>query len=640
MADMQRLRRWMRSSAGLSLILLYCLGCAAGPAGTGSKAEAPETMLQKEASKPTSPAGLRVHTDRILSVTVQEGTKDIIVRMTGNAPFQDYQFRRLQDDRFSLELSDVHSKADLPALPPPSDQLKLSFEDEKAPNQGVQLLGTLNKPLDHYILDTAGNDLVLALYPSRQSRSLPVETTPPPPPSKKEKPRGTPAQAQSSPAPQPTAGVRGVVSEPREVLDAEETTGAAMLKKRYAGKPISLDLLDADLRNVLRLLADVTGTNIVIEPDVSGRVTLKVEHVPWDQVLDMVLAMNGLGKEQVGNVVRIAKQTKLQAEYTQQADEIKAKQALFEAAKDLGEITTAYLTVNYAAPADIAAKITEIKSDKGKISIDERTSLILYSDYPVRLENAKKLIARLDKATSQVLIEARIVQLSTLATRDLGIRWDLNSSNTNPAADFHVTHPVAGDLFHFNYGQVIGKALWTIDLTLSALETASKGKVLSSPRVLTVNNVKAIISQGTQIPYLSASQAVPGGTAQGDIATTEFRSAVLELQVTPHITPDRKVRMEIQAKQDRPSGGTVQGQPILDTRSITTELLVEDGNTVVIGGVIEDNEAISSGGTPGLNKIPLLGWLFKDNTIRKEKTEMLIFICPRIVDATTLTHGG
>lgn len=415
------------------------------------------------------------------------------------------------------------------------------------------------------------------------------------------------------------------------------------MRKAYTGKPISLDLLDADLRNVLRLLSDVTGMNIVIEPDVSGKVTLKVEHVPWDQVLDMVLAMNDLGKEQVGNVIRIARQSKLKAEWTQQTEEIKAKQELLEAAKDTGEITTVYFTVNYAQPAEIAAKIGEVKSDKGKVSIDERTSLIIYSDYPSRLQAARSLLSRLDKATSQVLIEARIVRLSTTATNSLGIRWSFNyesqKGNDQYNSSFQVNHPVpGGDLFRFNYGNLVAP-LRKLDMELSALELASQGKVLSAPKILTVNNVKAVITQGTQIPYISANQASPVGS-QGQTATTEFRSAVLELQVTPHITPDRKVRLEINAKQEKPSGQVVQSQPVLDTRSIATELLVDDGNTVVIGGVIEDDESLSMTGTPGLSRIPLLGWLFKKNEVSRNKSEMLIFISPRIIDGATYTYGG
>ena len=214
---------------------------------------------------------------------------------------------------------------------------------------------------------------------------------------------------------------------PTQASLAEGIGTPAAARKQYTGKTVSLDLMDADLRNVLRLLSDLTGTNIVIEPDVTGKVTLKVEQVPWDQVLDMVLSMNDLGKEQVGNVIRIAKQAKLRQEYLQQAEAIKAKQSLAETTRDLGELSTVYFPVNFGKPAEIAAKITDGKSERGKVSVDERTSLIIYTDYPARVANARQLLARLDRPTPQVLIEARIVTLNSETKRQLGVNLSFSS---------------------------------------------------------------------------------------------------------------------------------------------------------------------------------------------------------------------
>lgn len=409
------------------------------------------------------------------------------------------------------------------------------------------------------------------------------------------------------------------------------------LKKQYTGKPISLDLMDADLRNVLRLLSDITGSNIVIEPDVSGRVTLKVEQVPWDQVLDMVLAMNGLGKEQVGNVIRIARQDKLKQEWGRQAEEIRAKQELLEVAKDVGELSTVYLTVNYAQPAEIAAKITENKSERGKVSIDERTSLIIYSDYPARIESARQMLARLDKATSQVLIEARIVTLNSDTSRTLGARLGLRSTtppNRAEVQDFQL-NALSSVVADVAIAQVVGKSLLALDLELAALETANELRIMAAPRVLTMNNVKATISQGTQIPYLAPTTQV------STVLTTEFKDAVLELSVIPHITPDRKVRLEIEAKQDEPSTTVIVGQvPGIDTRKISTELLVDDGNIVVIGGVIRNTNSQVVTRTPGLSNVPLFGWMFRSKDVRILKQELLIFISPKIVEASSPAKGA
>ena len=193
------------------------------------------------------------------------------------------------------------------------------------------------------------------------------------------------------------------------------------MTKNYTGKPISLDLQEAEIKNVLRLLADVSGTNIAVEPDVEGRVTLKVNRVPWDQVLDMILAMNNLGKDQFRGVIRIARQEKLKKELYEKEAEIRARQQVLESSREVGELGTHYLQVNYAKASDIANKI--VMSNKGRLTIDERTNMILYTDYPSWIQSARDLLTRLDLATPQVLIEARIVQLDTNAVKDLGIDW-------------------------------------------------------------------------------------------------------------------------------------------------------------------------------------------------------------------------
>ncbi|MEM5787577.1 MAG: type IV pilus secretin PilQ, partial [Syntrophobacteraceae bacterium] len=402
-------------------------------------------------------------------------------------------------------------------------------------------------------------------------------------------------------------------------------------RKQYTGKPISLDLLDADLRNVLRLIADLTGMNIVIEPDVAGKVTLKVEQVPWDQVLDMVLSMNDLGKEQVGNVVRIARQAKLRQEWMQQTEAIRARQELAETTKDLGELSTVYLSVSFAKPAEIAVKIAESKSERGRVAVDERTSLIIYTDYPARIASARQLLARLDRATPQVLIEARIVSLNNEVRKSLGVRFGVSTthptSQTGTLSNFAINGPPL-DIFSMGFSTLVNKALVSIDLELQALETANELRIMAAPRVLTLDNVKAVISQGVQIPYLKV-----GDTASG-VTGTEFKDAVLELQVTPHITPDRKVRMTVEAKQDEPSLTIVgaAGQPGIETRKISTELLVDDGNIIVIGGVIRNRDSQQKTATPGLSNIPILGRLFKSEESEVGRTELLIFISPRIVE--------
>jgi type IV pilus assembly protein PilQ len=596
------------------------------------------------ASQPSlaSPAA----TDRLLSVSAQEQGDTINVTLTADTPFTDYQFRRLGPDRFAVELPSINGLGELPVLPDGGDRMKLAYEE--LPGSGIQLTGFLKAPLDRYVLNSGENVLYVTLYVDRQpvaagGGSSGTRKLPPSPikgSSDAKKGSGNPRAMTQAKPPLPSNNPSVGAVQPTQGEDPSFT--GVMQRAKYTGKPISLDLLDADLKNVLRLLADLSGTNIVIEPEVTGKVTLKVEQVPWDQVLDMVLAMNELGKERIGNVIRIAAQGKLKEEWSQKTSEIKARQDLLEAAKDLGEITTAYLSVNYAQPAEIAAKITESKSDKGKISVDDRTSLIIYADFPARIEAARQLLARLDKATPQVLIEARIVTATTDITKSLGVQWSFNSQHVNRTNDdrpfvqnFQV-NSFPQNLFGFNMAQIIGQTLVQVDLQLSALESMNEVKIMAAPRVLTINNTKAIITQGTQIPYRKANEF--------GVISTEFKDATLELQVIPHITPDRKVRLEIRAKQDEPTVQTfeVGGDNAvgIDTRKIETELLVDDGSILVIGGVIRNRDSLARDGTPGLHQIPILGRLFKSETVASTRTELLIFISPKIVETPRIPMQG
>jgi type IV pilus assembly protein PilQ len=425
-------------------------------------------------------------------------------------------------------------------------------------------------------------------------------------------------------------------ADPEKPADGVGAPAAA--RRQYNGKLVSLDLMDADLRNVLRLLSDLTSTNIVIEPDVTGKVTLKVEQVPWDQVLDMVLAMNDLGKEQVGNVIRIAKQSKLRQEYLQQAEAIKAKQSLAETTRDLGDIQTIYFPVNFGKPAEIAAKISDGKSERGKVAVDERTSLIIYTDYPARVSAARQLLVRLDRPTPQVLIEARIITLNSETKRNLGMNLSFSTNQPIPkgssnSQEFFVNPPLSSlNQFGAVINALAGATLLHVDFEIQALQQLNQLRIVAAPRVMTLDNVKAVVTQGTEVPYLTV------GDTAANITATAFKDAVLELAVTPHITPDRKIRMLINAKQDSVSQTIYNignsSEPGIDTRKIQTELLVDDGNVVVIGGVINNQSQITKSSTPGLADIPILGRLFKIDSSDDQQNELLIFISPKIVEVS------
>jgi type IV pilus assembly protein PilQ len=464
-------------------------------------------------------------------------------------------------------------------------------------------------------------------------------------------PAPAPEEIAPPPAPEPMAGLAPAtvveveeemaVAEKVPVIEAAGPMFSPDMPKVYTGQVISLDLQEVDIRNVLRLLADVTGKNLVVEPGVSGKVTLKVNNVPWDQVLELILKINELDQVMEGNVIRIATAAKIKAELDRKRDEVEAQKELMAAARDLGEITTEYLQVNYADASDIRSQIEAVKSEKGTVTVDNRTNLIIYSDFPKRIETAKEILARLDKATKQVMVESRIVSATVNFSRNLGVSWNAGyTANSlagrlggSPAFDLAVAAPTAAvGTFGLAFSRAIGvNNILDLDMQLDALESAGEGRVISSPRIFTLDNVTAMIQQGDQIPY-------PQRTEEGTISTA-FAPATLSLTVTPHITPDRRVRLEVNAKRDQADfSRTVQDVPAIRTQEANTELLVNDGDTIVIGGIVIQDTEWSEARVPFLWRIPLLGWLFKNRQINDEKSELLIFLSPSIIDDQRLTR--
>jgi type IV pilus assembly protein PilQ len=601
--------------------------------------------------------------DTISRIQAEDVLGKSMIRISGNGKFTDYEVRKLSNNRLAVDIANVKSPARQALIPTPSTVIKRLYVDGSK-DSSTTITADFSSAFGEYSVDNSGNCLVLNVgtrMTAAKGKSAPVKAEPEvvlpissevrddsvkffPPAEVLDNPINPVAPAAASTNVVPPviftaasthSGSGSAFPVPAPGKKANDKTSKPLvtpLIKTFTGKPISLDLQEADIKNVLRLLADVSGANIVIEPDVAGKVTLKVNRVPWDQVLDMILAMNNLGQEQSGGVIRIARQDKLKKELSEKEAELKARQQVIESAKEMGDITTNYLQVNYAMAAKIASKIERMKSPKGKITVDDRTNLILYSDYPAFIQSARELIGKLDLPTPQVLIESRIVQLNTNAIRDLGIQWSFNINSLDKTgshrltSDFAINHAVAASsLLGFGFGQIVGRNLYQLDIQLSATEQAGKGKVVSAPRVLTLDNAEATIIQGQQIPYRKLNEF--------GVVTTEFKDATLELKVTPHITPDQKVRLEIKAKKEQANFTQQIGPdaaPAIDTRRVNTELLVADGDTIVIGGVIEETENYNEGRTPGLSQVPIIGGMFKNEQYQKTKSELLIFISPRI----------
>jgi type IV pilus assembly protein PilQ len=415
----------------------------------------------------------------------------------------------------------------------------------------------------------------------------------------------------------------------------------------YSGNPVSLDFQQADLRAVLRVFSEISGLNIVIDPAVQGTVDVALREVPWDQALDIILRANKLGYIVDGTVVRIAPLTVL-AEEEAQRRKLADEQAL------AGELRVLTRTLSYAKADELQGLLTKSSlSLRGTVQVDSRTNTLIITDLQERLNSVADLLATLDRAQPQVEIEARIVQTNKNYARQLGVQWGFNGridpalGNTTSLA-FPNSGNVSGrtgatqgppgqptstavNLGVGNPTSAVGLALgsvngsFNLDVALTALETTGNGRILSTPRVTTLNNVEAEVTQGIQIPL----QTIANNTV-----TVTFKDAALTLKVTPQITAADTVIMKVMLENATPDFSRAAGPaaiPPINTQRALTTLLVNDGQTTVIGGIFQANQQNQTDRTPGLGQIPILSWLFKRDQTNDQSTELLIFITPRIV---------
>ena len=439
------------------------------------------------------------------------------------------------------------------------------------------------------------------------------------------------------------------------VLDFKPVTVDEAEKRRkakfpYNGEKLSLNFQDIEVRSVLQLIADFTNLNLVASDTVDGRITLRLQNVPWDQALDLILKTKGLDKRQVGNVLMVAP-----------ADEIANRERLeLENSRQVSELApmqTEFIQVNYAKAADISELLSAeqgLLSSRGSVTVDSRTNTLLIQDTAAKLDAVRSALIYLDKPVRQVMIEARIVVASTDFERNLGIKWgggtayargntqfsaggsqstlgDLNptgNAQTNQTTARTINFPgglvvdmgVANPTTSFALGLLTDEGL--LELELSALESDGLSEVVSQPKLVTADGQTARIESGVEIPYREASSS--------GAATISFKDAVLSLEVTPQITPDDRIIMDLKVNKDS-VGQIFEGVPSVDTREIQTQVLVENGETIVLGGVYEIESVDATTKTPFLGDVPYLGRLFKRTEKKEEKTELLIFITPRLI---------
>ncbi len=413
--------------------------------------------------------------------------------------------------------------------------------------------------------------------------------------------------------------------------------------KKYVGEKIALDFYETNIKNVFRILRDVSGTNFAIDPDVEGTVTLTLEKpVPWDQVLDVVLEMNQLGKEEEYDIVRIAKIATLTNEESTRKRKLEEELKHILQQQAMEPLDTDYINVNYAnAAKDILPHLVKTEG-RGKISADERTNMIIVTDTILKIQEVREIVQRLDKVTSQVIIEARVVEASSSFSREIGIEWSTDGgiANNDPKAgigpqrgydalggtwayDTAVNLPVpeAGQI-GFQFQRIFGSPL-TIDAQLGAMESQGEGKVVSAPKVMTLNNKMATIKQGREVPY-----SVIDDEGQANV---QFKNVDLLLEVTPHVTTDDRISLNVKITKNEIAEFSVDGVPSISTKEAKTELLVNDGETIVIGGILQTTDQETVAGVPVLYKIPVLSWLFKWDRKESRKEELLIFLTPRIM---------
>jgi type IV pilus assembly protein PilQ len=451
---------------------------------------------------------------------------------------------------------------------------------------------------------------------------------------------------------------------------------------RKAVPKISFDFIDADVRNVLRILTEVSGKNIVVGDDVKGKITMKLENVSWDTALDIVVKNSDLASTEEENVIRITTLKRYldlkERDRKERLDFLKEKQEKMTQGE---ELVTETIFLNYTTAIEVERVIKGVPaagmpgggvqpaqggvqrgflSQYGTVTSVAWSNALIVKDTKDNVSQIKRMIKDHDFPPPQVQIEARIVQATTDFARELGVQWGANYASRVKGQDVQLTgarNPGTANTstsytssvglvgirdttatFPYNVnlpanvgvgsGGTLGLFIGGIndsiqlDVQLSALENQGRGKIISNPKVVTTNNKPAIIKQGSQIPYQTVSTA---GTQ------TEFKDAVLSLEVTPQVTKDNNVKLKIKATKDRPI--TIAGSPVpgIDKKESSTEVIIKDGETAVIGGIYESDEEYSEAGVPGLSNLPLLGWLFKKNTKSNTKTELLIFITPVII---------
>ncbi|HMD33050.1 MAG TPA: type IV pilus secretin PilQ [Candidatus Acidoferrales bacterium] len=524
----------------------------------------------------------------------------------------------------------IQSVTDVPVAPQPAiDPAPAPVEAKPVLASPVVMVDSGSMPLPQAL--TGETATLASPRPDDHTATTPAPATP-----------TTPAAA---PAPVPVA----MAVDPGQPAARAVDTTASPAQKKYSGEPISVNLKDVDLKDFFRLIHEISGLNVVLDPAVRGNLTLVLDDVPWDQALDIVLQNNGLDKQLQGNVLRIATRDTLKREAEQQRDLSKAQNEAVPA-------ITATRVLSYAKATAVVPTLKRFLSSRGDILADDRSNILIIRDIPSVFPDIDALLKQLDRKSQQVEIEARVVSASRTFSREIGVQFGISSSATGgrnlfgglPGNPLFVSPIIRGPGLpvppvtvagstaiplvtnlpaltpNTGFSYAFSSTNVAVDLIISAAESRGVGKLLSKPKIVTQNNQPATVKQGQKIPV----QTVINNTI-----STEFIDAVLRLQVTPQITADGTIYMDVDVENTQIDTGIprVQGIPALDTQEAQTKVLVTDGGTVVIGGVIISSQQTAVDQTPFFGSIPVIGHLFRHTTVSTSSQELLFFITPRII---------
>lgn len=587
-------------------------------------------VKRKEPKEETMETGMASLVTRIKATASRRGAKVVI---TANGTMKPLTFMlEGKRQRLVVDIPRARHRVRPRVIPVRKGGLdRVRVGQHLRPDRKVRIVMDLTRQME-YTATSEGNQVIIAMKPTA---GLPIEKKPP-------KEKAAPKE------PLPPRGAEKVVPAPRQRKrpPAEREEERVVRTSKYTGRRISLDLQDADLVNIIRLFAEVANLNMILAPGVRGKVTVRMVNVPWDQAMDIILKMNGLGYIHEDNILRIASLGAIAKEAEQ---ERKTK----EAKKKAEDLITRIISINYATASEIEGTIKKSLSARGETTVDARTNTLIVKDIARNVDEVVTLVKLLDKPIPQVMIEARIVEATTSFTRDIGVQWGgtatADAAHGNPtgftfpnsitmtggpnmgetesgSGNYFVNLPAAagqgaGGAMGFTFGS-LGGAL-NLDLVLSALESTGQGKVISTPRISALDNKEATIQQGQSIPYSTTSSS---GTQ------VQFIDAQLSLKVTPHVTPDNKIFMKISAQKNAPDPSlSVDGQPSIRKNEAQTEILLADGETAVIGGILIVDKGESISRVPFFADLPLIGWLFRKKSTRNDKRELLIFITPTII---------